>query len=291
MRQAFRDGEESTMQETLAPWEQLPMYAVSDELAPTIEKLGLSRNLDELRENGYTIIEVDRDLSDRIRAATLQAVQGASGPNASFDLAFATPLGEDPVFEEACTHPAALALAEYICGRGCTLSSVLATVRIAGSALGLHCDQGQIAAPFPEHLVNLTACWVTDEFTKANGAFMIIPGTQRRRRNPTPAEGQGLEGAIAVECPPGSVVLWDGAVWHGNYPRTEPGQRVVLHVTYTRLAYRPVHDFSYLTDEFRANASPQMKALLGENLGFGANSRFVHIDADSYVRMAMDVRR
>jgi ectoine hydroxylase-related dioxygenase (phytanoyl-CoA dioxygenase family) len=184
-----------------------------------------------------------------------------------------------------------LALAEYICGRGCTLSSVLATVRVAGSALGLHCDQSQVPAPFPEHLVNLTACWVTDEFTKANGAFMIIPGTHRNRRNPTPEEGQALDGAIAVECPPGSVVLWDGAVWHGNYPRTEPGQRVVLHVTYTRLAYRPVHDFSYLTDDFRAGASPQIRALLGDNLGFGANSRFVHIDAERYLQMAMDVRR
>ena len=40
------------------------------------------------------------------------------------------------MFEEACTHPAALALAEYICGRGCTLSSVLATVRTAGSRSG-----------------------------------------------------------------------------------------------------------------------------------------------------------
>jgi Phytanoyl-CoA dioxygenase (PhyH) len=279
------------MQETLAPWDQLPMYAISEELAPTIQELGLSRNLDELRENGYTVIDVDRELTDRIRAATLRAVEGAPGPNSSFDLAFATPLGEDPVFEEACTHPAALALAEYICGRGCTLSSVLATVRVAGSALGLHCDQSQVPAPFPEHLVNLTACWVTDEFTKANGAFMIIPGTHRNRRNPTPEEGQALDGAIAVECPAGSVVLWDGAVWHGNYPRTEPGQRVVLHVTYTRLAYRPVHDFSYLTDDFRAGASPQIRALLGENLGFGANSRFVHIDAERYLHMAMDVRR
>jgi Phytanoyl-CoA dioxygenase (PhyH) len=279
------------MQETLAPWEQLPMYAISDELAPMIEQYGLSRNLDELRKNGYTVIEVDRELTDRIRIATLRAVEGAPGPNSSFDLAFATPIGEDPVFEEACTHPAVLALTEYICGHGCTLSSVLATVRTAGSALGLHCDQSQVPAPFPEHMVNLTACWVTDEFTKANGAFMIIPGTQLQRRNPTPEEGRALEGAIAVECPPGSVVLWDGAVWHGNYPRTEPGQRVVLHVTYTRIAYRPVHDFSYLTEDFWANASPQIRALLGENLGFGANSRFVHIDAERYMRMAMDVRR
>ena len=279
------------MPDVLAAWEQLPMYAVSDELAPTIAELGLEANLAELRENGYTIMSVDRELSDRLRAAVLRAVEDAPGPNSSFDRACAAPLGLDPVFEEACIHPAALALAEYICGRGCTLSSVLATVRVAGSSLGLHCDQGHIAAPFPEHMMNLTACWVTDEFTKANGAFMIIPGTQRHRRSPSPAEAQALDGAIPVECPPGSVVVWDGAVWHGNYPRTEPGERVVFHVTYTRLAYRPVHDFSYVSDDYRATASKELRQLLGESLGFAKNSRFQHIDADSYIQMVLDSRR
>ena len=114
-------------QETLNPWEQLPMYAVSDDLAPRIDALGIEGNLKELRENGYTVIQVDRGLTDRIRSAILRLVEGAAMPSATFDRACATPLGEDPVFEEACVHPAALALAEYICGRGCTLSSTLAT--------------------------------------------------------------------------------------------------------------------------------------------------------------------
>ena len=271
----------------LAAWEQLPMYAVSDELAPRIEELGLQRNLDDLRENGYTIIQVDRELTDRIRAATLRTVEGDVAPNASFDRVCATPLGEDPVFSEACTHPAVLALAEYICGRACILSSVLATVRIAGSALGVHCDQGQVPSPFPEHLVLLTACWVTDEFTEANGAMKMIPGSQKHRRPPTPAESAAADGAIALEAPPGSVILWDGAVWHGNYPRTTPGERVVLHVTYGRLAYQPVHSFSYLSDEFRAGASPEMRTLLGDDLGFGTNSRHVHIDDDRFIRMSL----
>lgn len=279
------------MGDVLALWDQLPMYAVSDELAPAIEALGLERHLDELRENGYTIIAVDRALTDRLRAAILRAVEDAPGPNASFDRVCATPLGEDPVFEEACVHPAVLALAEYICGRGCVLSSTLATVRIAGSALGLHCDQGHLPAPFPEHMMNLTACWVTDEFTKANGAFMIIPGTQRHRRSPTPEESRALDGAIPVECPPGSAVLWDGAVWHGNYPRTEPGERVVFHATYTRLAFRPVHDFSYLSDEYRRAASKELRQLLGEHLGFETNSRFQHIDPERYITMVFDARR
>ena len=280
-----------TQHAPLELWEQLPMYAVSDELAPRISEFGLERNLDELRENGYTIIPVDRELSDRVRAATLRSVEGAAAPNASFDRANATPLGEDPVFSEACTHPAVLALAEYISGRGCILSSVLATVRTAGSALPVHCDQSQVPSPFPEHLVLMTACWVTDEFTKENGATLMLPGTQRNRRPPSPMESAAAEGAIAIDAPPGSILVWDGAVWHGNYPRTIPGERVVLHVTYSRLAYQPVHDFGYLGDDFWASATPEMRGLLGENLGFRTNSRHQHIDGDRYIGMSLDVRR
>ena len=73
------------MADVLAPWQQLPMYAVSDELAPTVATLGLEQNLNELRDNGYTIIAVDRALSDRLRAAILRSVEDAPGPNASFD--------------------------------------------------------------------------------------------------------------------------------------------------------------------------------------------------------------
>ena len=87
------------------------------------------------------------------------------------------------------------------------------------------------------------------------------------------------------------MVLWDGAVWHGNYPRTEPGERVVFHSTYTRLAYRPVHDFSYVSDDYRPGASDELRALLGEKLGFEQNSRFQHIDAHRYLEMVLDSRR
>ena len=50
----------------------------------------------------------------------------------------------------------------------------------------------------------------------------------------------------------------------------------------------PVHDFSYVSDDYRATASKELRGLLGENLGFETNSRFQHIDADRYVRMVLE---
>jgi hypothetical protein len=85
------------------------MYAVSDGLAPTIRALGLERNLEELRENGYTIIQVGTELTDRIRVAALIAVEG-SAPNSSSGqllLASRRGLGESfgwpwPAPEQSC---------------------------------------------------------------------------------------------------------------------------------------------------------------------------------------------
>lgn len=277
---------------SLAPSEQLPMYAVSEELAPRIAALGLERNLEEFQEHGYTVVSVDKDLTDRLREAILRATEGATGPNSSFDRTCGMPLGLDPVFSEACEHPVLLTLAEFICGRGFLLSAVLATVRSAGSAIPLHSDESWLPAPFPEHLAFMTACWITDDFTRENGATCVVPGTHRLRRPPSPEESTGkLADAVSIEAPAGSVAIWDGAVWHGNTPRTAPGERAVLHVSYGRLGYQSFHDFSYVSDEFRKAASPQMRALLGANLGFRTNSMHEHFDAQKFGRMSADVRR
>ena len=34
--------------------------------------------------------------------------------------------------------------------------------------LDLHCDQALFPAPFPQHNMLLTCCWVMDEFTREN---------------------------------------------------------------------------------------------------------------------------
>lgn len=276
----------------LKPFEQLPIYAVSEELAPRIEALGLERNLKDLRENGFTVVPVGRELTDRLRPAILQATDATPAPNSTFDKACGTPLGIAPVVSEACEHPAILAIAEYLCGRGFLLSAVLATVRSAGSAIPLHADQSWLPSPFPEHFAFMTACWITDDFTRENGATCVVPGSHRLRRPPTPQEtSECLADAVPIEAPAGSVAIWDGAVWHGNFPRTTAGERAVLHVSYGRLGYQSFHDFSYVDDEFREAASPEMRAMLGANLGFRTNSQYQHFDAVRLGRMSADVKR
>jgi hypothetical protein len=54
-------------------------------------------------------------------------------------------------------------------------------------------------------------------------------------------------------------------VWHGNYPRTIEGDRVVLHMTYTRLSFRPVEDYGHLDDDWLAGKPAELTTLLGRD--------------------------
>ena len=66
------------------------------------------------------------------------------------------------------------------------------------------------------------------------------------------------------------MAVWDGAIWHGSYPRTIPGTRTVLHATYQRLYTQPIDDFTYLLKDpdYMANAPEGMRQLLGADLFF-----------------------
>ena len=145
-------------------------------------------------------------------------------------------LHKDPVFAEAVLQPKLRAMAEFSVGRGYLLSQVAASVRGKGAPpIGLHADHNWMPAPFPAHNMLLTACWALDDYTEAGGATLVIPGSHTARRHPDLDEIRALKGAQPIECPAGSVALWDGNIWHSNYPRQLEGERVVCHITYSRL--------------------------------------------------------
>ena len=232
---------------------------ISEELAPIIDELGLRDNCRELAMNGWTVVHnvADDDFNERFRETILKLAGKTGGANML--------LAKDPIFADAILRPKLLAMAEFSVGRGFLISQVASSVRPKGSKeLGLHADHNWLPAPFPEHNMLLTCCWACDEFDKEKGATRLVPGSNTLRRHPRPDEIQSGDGAIAVECPPGSVPMWDGNIWHGNWPRQSEGERVVCHITYTRLMMRPVEDYSRITDDLIEEHGGTMAQLLGK---------------------------
>jgi hypothetical protein len=240
----------------------VPPEEISSQLMPIVEELGLVENCRQLASEGYTIIEnvADPQFITRLRNTILETVPTNDAGSGSKLVV----LGTDPVYAEALLNPKVMAMAEFSVGRGNLIGSLIPTIRAKGDpALDLHADQVMFPEPLPVHNMMFTACWVTDEFTMAGGATRVVPGTNRHLRHPTEQEEQDSAAAIATECPAGSVVVWDGRVWHGNYARNIDGQRVVLHATYYRLLMRPANDYSDVADELIATYGKPMSTLLG----------------------------
>ncbi len=239
--------------DTLAPGD------ISESLRPSIEALDLEQNCRQLAEEGWTVLEgaATPELNERLRATILQH---ASKGGANMLLA------RDPVFAQAILNPALQAMAEFSVGRGFLISQVAASVRQKGAGtIGLHADHNWLPAPFPEHNMLLTACWACDEYSEAGGATLLIPGSNRHRRHPDADEINDLSQAMAIECPAGSIALWDGNLWHSNYPRRLDGERVVCHITYTRLMMRPVEDYGAHAERLIAEHGDAMASMLGQD--------------------------
>lgn len=249
-------------------------YAVPEDLAARIDELDLRQNVRDMVDNGYTILQdpVAHALTDRVREAILRLSEATeSGPLRARGAGLL--LGRDPVFAEAVRVPRLMVMAEYLLGRGFRLSQLVGTIRRQdGAPLAVHSDNSWFPEPFPPWNIMCTSCWVTDEFTADSGPTLIMPGTHKERRHPPREVRKSLAGAQPIIAPKGSLCLWDGSVWHGNYSRKIPGERVVLHTTYTRVGFEAVEDYRHLDDAWLAGQAPEMAGLLGRNLLFGSTT-------------------
>lgn len=238
----------------------LPPDAISAELAPVIEQLDLAENCRQLAMEGWTVVTdaADDAFNEQLREAILKITDGRPGANML--------LARDPVFAGLVLNPKLLAMAEFSVGRGFLLSQVAASVLGQGAQeIGLHADHNWLPAPFPAHNMLFTACWACDDYTQAGGSTLVIPGSANLKRHPDEGEIRHKAGAIPIECPPGSIAMWDGNIWHSNYPRELPGERVVCHVTYSRLMMRPVEDYRADAAELIGTHGDKMAQLMGEH--------------------------
>ncbi|MFQ5926331.1 MAG: phytanoyl-CoA dioxygenase family protein [Terriglobia bacterium] len=248
-------------------------FELSPELAARVEELGLQPYLDQLRDEGYTIVPniASEEFTARLRETCLRLAQETEGPGKGFSAALL--LGRDPIFEEVVLNPKIQALVEVMCGQGALLSQLIASRRPKGApAIGLHADQNWTPAPFPVHNQLFTMCWTMEEFTLAGGCTKVIPKSHLHRRHPTKEETEQQPGATPTECPSCSIVCWEGSTWHGNYPRQIDGDRVVLHITFSRLALRTVENYDHLDEEWLEGKPYELRVMLGREDFLGSTT-------------------
>ena len=139
-------------------------------------------------------------------------------------------LSRDPVFANLPVLPELLGVVERVLDPQCLLSSLTAIEMQPGETRQpLHADDGSIPLPRPHQPLTCTALVALSEFSVANGATHVVPGSHRFDR--IPRKGDAPETVQAVMAP-GDAVIYNGSVWHGGGANVDDEPRLAIVVNF-----------------------------------------------------------
>lgn len=202
---------------------------MSDELAAHIECLD---------RDGYTIV---RDAFDVATAAALHADIdrlerelgigfGGNGFEGRATTRVYNLLALGELYAQVPVHPVVLPLMHHLLGPGCLVSSISAiTIHPGEIAQPIHADDQVIPIRKPHRPVTANSMWALTDFTDANGATRIIPGSHLA--TDSPVYGQHYD-SIPAEMGRGSILVWDGGFWHGGGANTTGERRRGIAMNY-----------------------------------------------------------
>ncbi len=134
------------------------------------------------------------------------------------------------VYERVPVHPGVLPLVEQVLDYGCLVSSLSSIAIDPGEvAQPIHADDQLIPLTKPHAPTVCNTMWALTDFTEANGATRVIPGSHLRDHSPD--YGKPYD-SIPAEMPKGSVLVWHGSLWHGGGANMTGERRVGLAMNY-----------------------------------------------------------
>lgn len=192
-----------------------------------------SDHAERLARDGYTILEgvIDDSLVDELSASlvSLTSSLGVVPADNDFEgrstLRIYNLLARDPVWQQVPVHPSVLPVVESVLDRGCLVSS-LSSIDIGPgeSAQPIHADDQLIPLGKPHVATVCNTMWALTDFTEANGATRLVPGSHLADSNP---DYGGSYDTVAAEMPRGSVLVWHGSLWHGGGANSTASERRV----------------------------------------------------------------
>lgn len=181
---------------------------------------------ERLDRDGYVVIPgvlaAAEVASMRSRLAELHAAEGARAgvevhQEAGTDR-LANLVDKGACFRACLGEPRVLALVDRVLGGDWRLSAFNSRAAVPGAGRqGLHVDWHAPVAPGDWQVCN--SIWLLDDFSVANGATRVVPGSHRWRRMPGEAmldPSADHPGQVVVAAPAGSVVVFNSHLWHGG---------------------------------------------------------------------------
>jgi ectoine hydroxylase-related dioxygenase (phytanoyl-CoA dioxygenase family) len=178
------------------------------------------------------------------------------------------------LYEAIPVHPGILPIVEGVLDPGCLISS-LSSISIdpGETAQPIHADDQVIPLAKPHAPTVCNTMWALTDFTEANGATRIIPGSHKA--DASPVYGQHYD-SIPAEMPRGSVLIWHGSLWHGGGANATDTPRVGIAMNYCAGFIRQQENQQLgIPREIARGFSPRLRELVG----YGVYSGLIgHID-------------
>ena len=199
---------------------------------------GRDSHVDRIARDGYTIVEdaIEPDFvaaleADIGRLERELAIRPARNPfEGSTTLRIYNLLVHGPLYQRIPVHPSVLPIVERVLDSGCLVSSLSSIAIQPGEvAQPIHADDQLIPLTKPHGALVCNSMWAITDFTDANGATRIIPGSHLR--DCSPVFGSRHD-SIAAEMRRGSVMIYHGSLWHGGGANRTGERRVGIAMNY-----------------------------------------------------------
>jgi ectoine hydroxylase-related dioxygenase (phytanoyl-CoA dioxygenase family) len=139
------------------------------------------------------------------------------------------------VLDDVAMHPLLLGVLDQVLGRYQFSAPVAIRIGPGNPAQVIHADDTVYPLPWPHDDVVVNSMWAFDDFTEANGATRVVPGSHRRVAAAYPEDVS----TIALEMSAGSVVFYPGSVLHGGGANTTDRARLGVILEYVVAWIRP----------------------------------------------------
>ncbi len=234
--------------------------------------MDLGHHHEQLERDGYTIVEglIPNDLADALLddVRRLERERSSAPANNRFEGAHTTRtynlLAHGEIWQQVPVQPQVLELIQGMLGRECLVSS-LASISIAPgeSAQVLHADDQAMPVGKPHVALVANSMWALTDFTEANGATRVVPGSHRWP-NPDYTRDDAQTETIAAEMPKGSVLVWHGSTWHGGGANLSDDVRVGVAMNYCAGFIRQQENQQLgIPTDVLASFTPELRQLCG----------------------------
>jgi hypothetical protein len=202
-------------------------------------------HLDAIKDDGYTILENvftperANAFRKRVREVERDTLRPLDPGETEEDSSFYRTNGLlriDPMFWDVPIDPTVTQVVEGVLGADFLLSTFTGIDLKPNwnSIQPLHPDDALLPVSRPhERPIGCTVMWVVDAFNERSGGTRLLPGSQREPLDLLfDQSSERLSQAIQPDMKPGSVLIFDHAIFHGASDNHSDAWRLGLQVSY-----------------------------------------------------------